>query len=337
MQKLLTIVVPVYKVEPYINKCLDSCLIYKINEQGEKVLDEEMMSQLEVIIVNDGTPDRSAEMSHEYVKRYPQTFRQIDKENGGHGSAWNIGLREASGKYIRFLDSDDWLDNLDKLMRSLSATEADVVFSHSNRYFAEKDRNEEERIQEEYGTEKMLKDFPFSENRQYTVMNFLFATYKKDILLYGKDVFSEKTMYDDAVLFVLPAIKGKSYISLDFVVYNYFIGRVGQSVAQEARPENIIARSKQAVYMDEFWTTNKPVDIDARIEEGMVYYIHNNAWHVFENVHLLPYTQASEIEKKMRHILRYMATNSKNYKRYTRLPFWMYYSLNRFRHLMGKI
>ena len=53
MQKLLTIVVPVYKVEPYINKCLDSCILE----------DEKLMSQLEVIIVNDGTPDNSAEMS----------------------------------------------------------------------------------------------------------------------------------------------------------------------------------------------------------------------------------------------------------------------------------
>lgn len=77
MKKLLTVVVPEYKVEPYINKCLDSLILE----------DENLMNQLEVIIVNDGTPDRSAEMSREYVKRYPQTFRQIDKENGGHGPA----------------------------------------------------------------------------------------------------------------------------------------------------------------------------------------------------------------------------------------------------------
>lgn len=70
MQKLLTIVVPVYKVEPYINKCLDSCVL----------ADEKLMSQLEVIIVNDGTPDRSAEMSREYVKRWIDKFeRKINK------------------------------------------------------------------------------------------------------------------------------------------------------------------------------------------------------------------------------------------------------------------
>ena len=91
--KLLSIVVPVYKVEQYINKCLDSLII-----------NPDLMKKLEVIIVNDGTPDKSAEMSREYVKQYPDTFRQIDKENGGHGSAWNVGLMEAAGKYLRFLD-----------------------------------------------------------------------------------------------------------------------------------------------------------------------------------------------------------------------------------------
>ena len=118
MQKLLSIVIPVYKVEPYINKCLDSL-----------VLAPELMEKLEVIIVNDGTPDNSAEMSREYVKRYPKTFRQIDKENGGHGSAWNVGLKEASGKYLRFLDSDDWFTNLDRLLTDLEECETDIVFN----------------------------------------------------------------------------------------------------------------------------------------------------------------------------------------------------------------
>ena len=73
MQKLLTIVVPVYKVEPYINKCLDSCVIYR----PDGSLDEEKMNQLEVIIVNDGTPDRSAELSREYTMRYQRGYRKI--------------------------------------------------------------------------------------------------------------------------------------------------------------------------------------------------------------------------------------------------------------------
>lgn len=100
MNKLLSIVVPVYKVEQYIGKCLRSLI-------GS---DESLLNKLEVIVVNDGTPDRSAEMAKEFEKKYPSIFRVIDKENGGHGSAFNVELSNASGKYIRFLDSDDWLD-----------------------------------------------------------------------------------------------------------------------------------------------------------------------------------------------------------------------------------
>ena len=66
--KLMTVVVPVYKVEPYIRKCLDSLL-----------LPEAWMKKLEVLVVNDGSPDRSADIAREYEARYPETFRVIDK------------------------------------------------------------------------------------------------------------------------------------------------------------------------------------------------------------------------------------------------------------------
>ena len=131
MEKLLTIIIPVYKVEAYINKCLDSLIIAP-----------ELMEKLEVLIVNDGTPDNSAELSREYVMRFPKTFRQIDKENGGHGSAWNVGLKEATGKYLRFLDSDDWFTDLDRLMLDLENCQADIVFNPFVKEYSYENRTE---------------------------------------------------------------------------------------------------------------------------------------------------------------------------------------------------
>lgn len=241
MQKLLTIVVPVYKVEPYINKCLDSCLIFKTNEQGEKVLDGELMNQLEVIIVNDGTPDRSAEMSREYVKHYPQTFRQIDKENGGHGSAWNVGLKEATGKYLRFLDSDDWLTNLDRLMQLLADTEVDVVLTHLKNYHEDTQENILWDITDgPFGMVSQIENFSFDDFRGKTnVFNFLFATYKTSLFKPFAPLFMEKTMYDDSILYAFPLLFAKTYMSVDVVLYNYLSGREGQSMSVELKEKNI--------------------------------------------------------------------------------------------------
>lgn len=254
MQKLLTIVVPVYKVEPYINKCLDSCLIYKTNEQGEKVLDEELMNQLEVIIVNDGTPDRSAEMSREYVKRYPQTFRQIDKENGGHGSAWNVGLKEATGKYLRFLDSDDWLTNLDTLMNVLQTTTADVVMTDLNNYHEDTQKNDLWQISHCNISElRSIEQFDFDDFYGKTnVMNFLFSTYKTELLQPLHPLFIEGLMYDDSILYALPFIYAKTYIYCDFVLYNYLSGRSGQSMNATVKKKNISSLLKTYQYEMEY-------------------------------------------------------------------------------------
>ena len=100
------------------------------------------MEKLEVIIINDGSPDGSPEISREFTKAYPGTFRQIDKSNGGHGSAWNVGLKESRGKYIRFLDSDDWLTNLDRLMDDLKDSKTDIVFNPFNKFYSYENRYE---------------------------------------------------------------------------------------------------------------------------------------------------------------------------------------------------
>ena len=88
------------------------------------------MQKIEVLVVNDGTPDHSADIAREYEKQYPETFQVIDKANGGHGSAWNRGLKEAKGTYISFLDSDDWYTNFEDFVRELDGCDVDLVFTN---------------------------------------------------------------------------------------------------------------------------------------------------------------------------------------------------------------
>ena len=92
----LSIIVPVYNVEKYLCKCLDS-VIYP------------QLSEYEIVIVNDGSTDSSPAIAEEYCRRFPDLCRMISTPNGGLGHARNVGLDNATGEYILFLDSDDYL------------------------------------------------------------------------------------------------------------------------------------------------------------------------------------------------------------------------------------
>ena len=94
---LLSIIIPVYKVEKYVDKCINSIL-----QQRQELLD------YEVIVVNDGTPDRSMNIVHGLVEGNSH-FKLIDEDNQGLSQARNNGLRNASGKYVWFVDSDDYI------------------------------------------------------------------------------------------------------------------------------------------------------------------------------------------------------------------------------------
>lgn len=92
----LSIIVPVYKVEPYIHKCVDSILY-------------QTFTDFELILVDDGSPDNCGKICDEYAQK-DEHVRVIHKKNGGLSDARNFGLEVAVGEYISFIDSDDWVD-----------------------------------------------------------------------------------------------------------------------------------------------------------------------------------------------------------------------------------
>lgn len=93
----VSVIVPVYNVEKYLRKCLDSLV-------------NQTLSNIEILVINDGSPDNSQKIIDEYAKKYPSLVKAFIKENGGQGSARNLGLEHSKGEYISFVDSDDWLD-----------------------------------------------------------------------------------------------------------------------------------------------------------------------------------------------------------------------------------
>ena len=111
---MISIIVPVYKVEPYLRQCVDSIL-------GQTYRD------IEVLLIDDGSPDRCGEICDEYGAK-DQRVRVFHTENRGLSAARNLGLREAKGEYIGFVDSDDWIepDMYEVLLRRMQETGADI-------------------------------------------------------------------------------------------------------------------------------------------------------------------------------------------------------------------
>ncbi len=92
----LSIIIPAYNMEDYLSKCLDSVIYPELRDY-------------EIIVVNDGSTDHTASIASDYVRRLPSLIRLISTPNGGLGHARNVGLDNASGDYLLFLDSDDSL------------------------------------------------------------------------------------------------------------------------------------------------------------------------------------------------------------------------------------
>ncbi len=207
---------------------------------------------MDVLIVNDGTPDRSAEISREYVNRFPGVFRQVDKENGGHGSVWNLGLKEAQGIYTRFLDSDDWLENLDLLLDRLMECKADLVLTPTICHCPDNKLWIQEIRDMQFGQIYDSDYFDWLHNSSHS--NFVLhhsCTYKTKVLRQYLPLFLEKQPYDDMILSPAAIIGAHSLVAYDFVVYHYLMDREGQSISAGVQKRNIEAKTKsqQAVIM----------------------------------------------------------------------------------------
>ncbi len=116
---MISIIVPVYKVEPYLRQCVDSIL-------------NQTYRNIEVLLIDDGSPDKCGEICDEY-ERKDKRVRVFHTENRGLSAARNLGLKEAVGDYIGFVDSDDWIepDMYECLIGELKKYEADIVIGGS--------------------------------------------------------------------------------------------------------------------------------------------------------------------------------------------------------------
>lgn len=215
----LTLVVPSYNSRDYLHRCLDSMLPFD--------------DDLEVIVVNDGSTDDTSAIAHRYAAAHPGRVRVIDKPNGGHGSAVNAGIDAAAGRYVRVVDSDDWLDRtaltallnvvrgqdrLDMVVTNFVYEKEGRTRRHAMRYRSSLPEDRE------FGWEDVRRFRP----NQGLLMHAL--TYRTAVVRNSGMRLPEHTFYVDNLYAFLPLPYVRRMRYLDVDLYRYHIGRSDQSV-----------------------------------------------------------------------------------------------------------
>jgi glycosyltransferase involved in cell wall biosynthesis len=216
-------------MEAWLPRCLDSVCI------------ESVIDNVEVIIVNDGSTDASLSIAEAYKERFPKSIIVVNKPNGHYGSCVNAGLKIASGKYFRILDSDDCFDSgsFVDFITYLQQSGADLVFTNYSRDYASGYRkimlkNRGFPIE---GKEYKLKEcFAINELEKMFVMHCM--TYQTSVLRKSGYKQLEGISHTDTEYCFYPLTAVKNFVFFDLVLYRYTIGREGQSVGAELAYKN---------------------------------------------------------------------------------------------------
>ena len=174
----VSVIVPVYNVEQYLEKCLDSLV-------------NQTLKEIQIILVNDGTKDNSQEIIDKYTKKYPKKVKGYIKENGGLSSARNYGLKYAKGEYIAFVDSDDYveLDMYEKMYNKAISNNFDIVACDLFYVYEDKKVDAFSNLNNDIFTKEEIKK---------CMINIYPSAWNK---IYKKDLFKHNIYFKDRVWF----------------------------------------------------------------------------------------------------------------------------------------
>lgn len=227
MKKILTIVVPAYNAEKYLEQCLES------------FIDINILNSLEIIIVNDGSSDKTEEIAKKYCNKYPSSFQMHTKENGGHGSAINYAIKKATGKYFRVVDADDWVETtlLMDFVKKLEHINSDIV---AGDYCTIDIKNNNKTKQKHvcrnafhYG-----KEWGFAEAETEGCVSIHALTYKTSVLQENSIMIDENIAYDNREFEIYPIPYCSSVFFDPNPLYNFRIGRRNQTINARVMQRN---------------------------------------------------------------------------------------------------
>jgi glycosyltransferase involved in cell wall biosynthesis len=265
--KLLTITVPCYNSEGYIRKCVESLLT-----GGEDV---------EIIIVDDGSKDSTDAIADEYERKYPAIVRALHKENGGHGSAVNMGIEYATGLFFKVVDSDDWVKEsaymqILSALRELAGCEKVLDLLVSN-FVYEKEGEKKCKVMRYRHALPQNRIFTWEEVRhfckgQYILMHSVI--FRTKLLRDCGLKLPEHTFYVDNLFVFEPLLCVKNMYYLDVNFYRYYIGREGQSVNETIILSRIDQQIKVNKIMVDYMVENKEkIGASSKLRRYMVSYL----------------------------------------------------------------
>lgn len=313
--KLLTLAISAYNMQEYLGKCLDS------------VTRPDIPDTLEVIIVNDGSKDKTSEIAHQYEKRFNSIIRVIDKENGHYGSCINKALEVATGKYFRPLDADDWM-NTDALVSLLSLLENNdndlIVTTHTN--YLDNNRVNHIKIPDSIIVNKQydLRTLDFQKEKIDCFLKMHTMTYKTSILKNMSLKLSTGISYTDSEYCMFPLDKANSVIFYDLDLYQYNLSREGQTMQQSiitksVKPFYLISMKMIDYFIKNYDRNNSVVRSNQRCFMRLVIYFFFRAALIF--------SEGTEDTKKMLSSLMNQIAQNKELKddilslRYRKVPF----------------
>lgn len=262
--KYITFVIPCYNSAAYMEKAIHSILV-----GGEDV---------EILIVNDGSKDETLQIGERYQSQYPSIVKVIDKENGGHGDAVNVGMDYATGLYFKVVDSDDWVEeeSLKKilsLLKELEANQESIDLLVSN-FVYEKEGYEHKKVMHYRKVLPENKIFHWDEIGRFRLDQYILmhsVIYRTELLKLGQIRLPKHTFYVDNiyVFYPLPLVRKIYYLDVDF--YRYYIGRADQSVSEKI----MIQRVDQQIFVTKSmidWFEEQKVT-DKKLRSYMVKYL----------------------------------------------------------------
>ena len=265
--KLISFAVPCYNSQAYMEKCIDSLLA-----TGD--------DDIEIIIIDDGSTDKTAEIADDYELKYPGIVRAVHQTNGGHGKGVNTGLEYASGEFFKVVDSDDWVDRkaLESVLTALrmfisSDIPLDMLITNYVYEHVQDGKHHtisysgifpENRV---FGWEDMIRIDPV----KYIIMHSV--TYRTKVLRSSGLKLPEHTFYvDNMVLYnPLPNVKKMYYLNVDF--YRYYIGRVDQSVNEKVMIGRLDQQIRVTNMMLDSHDINKIKEREPKLAKYKIYYL----------------------------------------------------------------